>query len=102
MMGRALLLRIQRAIVLGGHRIIGREGTQAIAQAIGSMLVRVHDGVADLPPKIRGRLSNASNEINQIARASELMTGSPVWTRFELLRPKWQCDRTHRRVLLSD
>jgi hypothetical protein len=26
--------------------------------------------------------------------------GSPPWTRFELLRAKWCCDRTRKRVIL--
>jgi hypothetical protein len=40
------------------------------------MLVRVHAGVADVPAKIRGKPSKNGNEINQMARASELIFGS--------------------------
>src|ERR1035438_2294299 len=38
---------------------------QVRAQAIGSMLVRVHAGVAALPARIRGKSSKARNEINE-------------------------------------
>src|ERR1035441_4012024 len=48
---------------------------QVRAQAIGSMLVRVHAGVVALPVRIRGKSSKARNEINQIARSS----GIDIW-----------------------
>src|ERR1035438_106376 len=48
---------------------------QVRAQAIGSMLVRVHAGVASLPARIRGKSSKGRNEINQIARSS----GLDIW-----------------------
>ena len=59
-----------------GHRLRrAARHRQLRAQAIGSMLVRVHAAVAVLPVRIRGEPSKARNETNQIARPS----GIDIW-----------------------
>jgi hypothetical protein len=64
-------------------------------QAIESVLVRVHAGVADLRLKTRDILSSPRNEINQIPRGREFSSGSPHWTRFELLQRETGPARTN-------
>jgi hypothetical protein len=64
-----------------------RQGQVRIWQ-LSRILVRVHPGAVDLRVKTRDIPSSARNEINQIPRGREISFGSPVWTRFELLRRK--------------
>src|ERR1017187_3958675 len=58
---------------------------QVRAQAIGSMLVRVHPGVAALPVRIRGKSSKARNELNQIARSPGIDICLPTLDDFRTL-----------------
>ena len=41
-------------------------------------------------------------QLQQAEKLSNTEVGSPVWTRFELLRANWHFDRTGQRVMLSD
>jgi hypothetical protein len=59
-----------------GHRLRrASRYRQLRAQAIGSMLVRVHARVAVLPVRVRVKPSKTRNEVNQIVRA----LGMDIW-----------------------
>jgi hypothetical protein len=58
-------------------------------------------GVRRFPTKCKQIVRSRAMGTPAWCNSQVISSGSPVWTRFELLRANWHCDRTDGRILFS-